>query len=60
MVTLGVTLESVDPGRVVAGRTINVVEARATQHGPDGADSKLVATMTATIMTVQGREALHH
>ena len=42
------------------GRTINVVEARATQHGPDGADAKLVATMTATIMTVQGREGLHH
>ena len=42
------------------GRTISVVEARATQHSPDGADSKLVATMTATIMTVQGREGLHH
>ena len=42
------------------GRTITVVEARATQHGADGADSKLVATMTATIMTVQGRATLHH
>lgn len=46
-------------GQVVkAGRTISVVEGRALQHGADGGDGKLVATMTATIMTVQGREAL--
>lgn len=46
-------------GQVVkAGRTISVVEGRALQHGDDGGDEKLVATMTATIMTVQGREAL--
>jgi uncharacterized protein (TIGR00369 family) len=45
---------------IKAGRTISVVEARATQHGPDDAGSKLVATMTATVMTVQGRAGLHH
>lgn len=39
-------------GRVVkAGRTINVVDARAVQ----GDDDALVATMTATVMTVLGR-----
>lgn len=39
-------------GRVVkAGRTINVVDARAVQ----GDDDTLVATMTATVMTVLGR-----
>jgi uncharacterized protein (TIGR00369 family) len=39
-------------GRVVkAGRTISVVDARATQ----GDDHSLVATMTATVMTVLGR-----
>jgi uncharacterized protein (TIGR00369 family) len=39
-------------GRVVkAGRTISVVDARAVQ----GEDETLVATMTATVMTVLGR-----
>ena len=39
-------------GQVVkAGRTISVVDARATQ----GDDDTLVATMTATVMTVLGR-----
>lgn len=39
-------------GRVVkAGRTISVVDARAVQ----GDDDALVATMTATVMTVLGR-----
>ena len=39
-------------GQVVkAGRTISVVDARATQ----GEDDTLVATMTATVMTVLGR-----
>lgn len=39
-------------GRVVkAGRTISVAEGRATQS-----DGSVVATMTATIMTVLGRE----
>ena len=42
------------------GRTISVVEGRALQHGEDGGDEKLVATMNATVMTVQGREALRH
>ena len=37
------------------GRTISVVDARAFQQGPGGAGRKLVATMTATIMTVVGR-----
>lgn len=48
-------------GQVVkAGRTISVVEGRAIQHGADGGDENLVATMSATVMTVQGREALRH
>jgi uncharacterized protein (TIGR00369 family) len=48
-------------GRVIKpGRTISVVEGRAVQHGADGEDDKLVATMTATVMTVQGRDALRH
>ncbi len=39
-------------GRVIkAGRTISVVDARALQ----GDDDALVATMTATVMTVLGR-----
>jgi uncharacterized protein (TIGR00369 family) len=37
-----------------AGRTISVVEGRAWQHEAGGADA-LCATMTATVMTVQGR-----
>ena len=43
-----------------AGRTISVVEGRAFQHGPDGANDKLVATMNATVMTVLGRDGLRH
>ena len=43
------------------GRTISVVDGRATQFDPDaGGEPKLVATMTATVMTVRGREALRH
>jgi uncharacterized protein (TIGR00369 family) len=42
------------------GRTISVVEGRAFQHGVDGANEKLVATMTATVMTVLGRDGLRH
>jgi uncharacterized protein (TIGR00369 family) len=42
------------------GRTISVVEGRAFQHGADGANEKLVATMTATVMTVLGRDGLRH
>ena len=48
-------------GRVIKpGRTISVVDGRATQHDEDGRHEKLIATMTATIMTVRGREALKH
>ena len=37
-----------------AGRTISVADARAYQDG-DGGERKLVASMTATLMTVMGR-----
>jgi uncharacterized protein (TIGR00369 family) len=42
------------------GRTITVVDGRASQCDADGANDKLVATMTATVMTVRGREALKY
>ena len=42
------------------GRTISVVDARALQFAGDGADDQLIATMTATVMTVMGREGVHH
>lgn len=45
---------------VKPGRTISVVDGSAWQADGDGADGKLVATMTATVMTVRGRAALHH
>jgi len=46
-------------GRVTkAGRTISVVDGRALQLGADGAAETLVATMTATMMTVVGRDGL--
>jgi uncharacterized protein (TIGR00369 family) len=45
---------------VKPGRTISVVEGRATQHGAAGDAQTLVATMTATIMTVRGRATLRH
>jgi len=41
-----------------AGRTISVVDGRAWQH--DGTKESLVATMTATVMTVLGRSDLRH
>jgi uncharacterized protein (TIGR00369 family) len=41
-----------------AGRTISVVEGKAWQA--DGAKQSLVATMTATVMTVLGRSDLKH
>jgi uncharacterized protein (TIGR00369 family) len=48
-------------GRVVkAGRTINVVDGRALQSAAEGGEESLVATMTATVMTVVGREGLRH
>ena len=43
-----------------AGRTISVVDGRALQFEADGSAEKLVATMSATVMTVRGREALKH
>jgi uncharacterized protein (TIGR00369 family) len=43
-----------------AGRTISVVDGRAWQHAGDGTQESLVATMTATVMTVQGRPDIHH
>jgi len=42
---------------VKPGRTINVVEGRAWQHG-EATERRLVATMTATVMTVTGREGM--
>jgi uncharacterized protein (TIGR00369 family) len=48
-------------GRVVkAGRTISVVDGRALQAATEGGDESLVATMTATVMTVVGRDGLRH
>jgi len=43
-----------------AGRTISVADARAFQSRVGGAERKLVATMTATIMTVVGRPDVRH
>jgi uncharacterized protein (TIGR00369 family) len=46
-------------GRVAkAGRTISVAEGRALQFDVDGGAQVLVATMTATMMTVVGRDGL--
>ena len=45
---------------VKPGRTITVVEGRALQFEADGSAEKLIATMSATVMTVLGREALKH
>jgi uncharacterized protein (TIGR00369 family) len=48
-------------GRVTKpGRTISVVDGRATQFELPGGEEKLVATMTATVMTVAGRDDIHH
>jgi uncharacterized protein (TIGR00369 family) len=43
-----------------AGRTISVVDGRAFQHESGRDERKLVATMTATIMTVTGRDDVRH
>jgi uncharacterized protein (TIGR00369 family) len=45
---------------VKPGRTITVVDGRALQFEADGSAEKLIATMSATVMTVRGREALKH
>jgi len=39
------------------GRTIVVADGQAYAYGPEG-EAKLIATMTGTMMTVQGREGL--
>jgi uncharacterized protein (TIGR00369 family) len=44
---------------VKPGRTISVVEGRAFQHAAGGGDDKLIATMSATVMTVIGRDIQH-
>jgi len=41
------------------GRTISVVDGRALQYAASG-EEQLVATMTATVMTVAGRDGVHH
>jgi uncharacterized protein (TIGR00369 family) len=41
------------------GRTISVVDGRALQCAAGG-EEQLVATMTATVMTVAGREGVRH
>jgi len=43
-----------------AGRTISVVDGHAFQFEPGSTERKLVATMTATIMTVTGRDEVRH
>ena len=42
------------------GRTISVVDGRALQYDLNGGEEKLIATMTATVMTVAGRDGIHH
>jgi len=42
------------------GRTISVVDGRAWQQGPGSEEPKLIATMTATVMTVVGRDDVRH
>lgn len=41
---------------VKAGRTISVVEGRALQIGDGDGEPKPIATMTATVMTIVGRD----
>jgi acyl-coenzyme A thioesterase PaaI-like protein len=43
-----------------AGRTISVVDGCAYQLDAGSSERKLVATMTATIMTVTGRDDVRH
>ena len=42
------------------GRTISVVDGRAYESGAAGKERKLVATMTATVMTIIGRADVRH
>jgi CheY-like chemotaxis protein len=41
------------------GRTISVVDGRALQFDEQG-NEKLIATMSATVMTVRDRDGIHH
>ena len=43
-----------------SGRTISVVDGKAYQFEPGGDERKLIATMTATVMTVVGRDDVRH
>ena len=45
---------------VKPGRTISVVDGRTLQFEADGSAGKLIATMSATVMTVRDRDALKH
>ncbi|HWI10117.1 MAG TPA: hypothetical protein VNU48_02185 [Burkholderiaceae bacterium] len=48
-------------GRVKkAGRTISVVDGEAFEHEAGSHERKRVATMTATIMTITGRDDVRH
>jgi uncharacterized protein (TIGR00369 family) len=48
-------------GQVVKpGRTISVVDGRAFELDAGGNDPKLIATMSATVMTVTGRGGIRH
>ena len=40
------------------GRTISVVDGRAFQFERDAGEPKLIATMTATVMTIVGRSVV--
>lgn len=42
------------------GRTISVVDGRAYELDAGGNAPKLIATMSATVMTVTGRGGIHH
>jgi uncharacterized protein (TIGR00369 family) len=42
------------------GRTISVVDGRAYESAAAGGERKLVATMTATMMTILGRDDVRH
>ncbi len=42
------------------GRTISVVDGKAWQFEPGTDERKLIATMTATVMTVVGRDNVRH
>jgi len=43
-----------------AGRTISVVDGEAFEHAAGSDERRLVATMTATIMTITGRDDVRH